>query len=50
MRQKEREEELRKQINFEIKEKQKNALEIQRRQVEEKIKREADSVKQEKQQ
>ena len=44
------EEALRKQANLEVKEKQRAALEMQRRQVEEKIRREADSVKHEKQQ
>lgn len=48
--QKEDEEALRRQIALEVKEKQRTALEMQRRQVEEKIRREADSVKQEKQQ
>lgn len=46
--QKEDEENLRRHIALEVKEKQRTALEMQRRQVEEKIRREADSVKQEK--
>ncbi len=49
-RQKEDEEAIRRQIALETKEKQRNALENQRRQVEDKIRREADNVKQEKQQ
>lgn len=49
-RQKEEEEALRKQVNLEVKEKQKSALEMQRRNVEDKVRKEADQVKHEKQQ
>ena len=49
-RQKEDEEALRKQVNLEVKEKQKSALDMQRRNVEDKVRKEADQVKHEKQQ
>ena len=49
-RQKEEEEALRKQVNLEVKEKQKSALDMQRRNVEDKVRKEADQVKHEKQQ
>lgn len=48
-RQKEEEEALRKQVNLEVKEKQKSALDMQRRNVEDKVRKEADQVKHEKQ-
>ena len=49
-RQKEEEEALRKQVNLEVKEKQKSALDMQRHNVEDKVRKEADQVKHEKQQ